>query len=242
MTLAREDCGYDIADLEGFAKDVDTLVIVNPDNPSGHFLDKDELEPLIERLLAGGKHVVVDESFCDFADPERRYTLLSESYLAERPGLFVIKSISKSYGVPGCRLGILATGNLILAGRLRKLIPVWNINSFGEFFLQIMDKYAKDYRAGCDALALERTRFADDLRALGIMDVYPSQANYLLCRLRTGYNSRELAEQLLSDYHILIKDLAGKDGLPQGQYIRLAVRDEIDNRRLVAALTRLRKE
>lgn len=236
MALARPDCGYDVTDLEAFSAGVDTLVIVNPDNPSGNFLDKDELEPLIDRLLASGKRVVVDESFCDFADPSRRYTLLSEAYLAARPGLFVIKSISKSYGVPGCRLGILATGDHAVAGRLRKRVPVWNINSFGEFFLQIMDKYAKEYRSACDELAKERARFAADLSSIGIMEIFPSQANYLLCKLAAGYDSRELAEWLLSNYRILIKDLSGKAGLPAGQYIRLAVRDEEDNKRLAMAL------
>lgn len=236
LRLYKPDCSYTADELEAFSAGVDIVVIVNPDNPSGHFLDKERLEPLVDRLLSAGKKVVVDESFCDFADQERRYSLLAEDYLAARPGLFVIKSISKSYGVPGCRLGVLATGDTETAARIRKALPVWNINSFGEFFLQIVDKYARDYRFGCDALANERARFAADLAGLGIMDVYPSQANYLLCKLTGSIGSRELTERLLSDYRILIKDLAGKDGLPEGQYIRLAVRDQADNTALVAAL------
>jgi len=133
-----------------------------------------------------------------------------------------------------------ASGDVNTIAAVRRKVPVWNINSFGEFFLQIMDKYAKDYRAGCDALAAERNRFAADLHSLGIMDVYPSQANYLLCKLKHG-SSRRMAEQLLAEHRILIKDLAGKDGIPDGQYVRLAVRDEADDRRLVDALQSLQR-
>jgi histidinol-phosphate/aromatic aminotransferase/cobyric acid decarboxylase-like protein/choline kinase len=232
----RADCSYSASELKAFAAAVDTLVIINPDNPSGHFLDKEELLPLIDELLRGGKRVIVDESFADFADPARRFTLLDEEYLAERPGLYVIKSISKSYGVPGCRLGVLATGDTAEAARIRKALPVWNINSFGEFFMQIMDKYKADYKSGCELLAEERGRFAAGLASLGCMAVYPSQANYLLAKLSGGLRARALAERLLAERRILIKDLTGKEGLPAGEYIRLAVRDQKDNDKLLDAL------
>jgi histidinol-phosphate/aromatic aminotransferase/cobyric acid decarboxylase-like protein/choline kinase len=236
LPTATSGFAYSAADLEGAMKDADTLVVVNPDNPSGHFLEEKELKDLIESLLSAGKRVVVDESFADFADKGIRYSLLDDDYLAKRPGLIVIKSISKSYGVPGFRLGVLATGDVVLAEKVRKAPPVWNINSFGEFFLQIVDKYKAEYRAGCDALAAERARFATLLSATGVIEAYPSQANYLLCRLSAGLKARSLAENLLEGHEIFIKDLTGKQGFPEGQFVRLAVRSPEDNDRLVAAL------
>ncbi|HUW69819.1 MAG TPA: aminotransferase class I/II-fold pyridoxal phosphate-dependent enzyme [bacterium] len=227
---------YTAQDLVAAMADADILVLVNPDNPSGHFMAEAETKGLVESLLAQGKRVIVDESFADFAEPGLRFTLLDDSYLSARPGLAIIKSISKSYGVPGFRLGVIASGDPALIERIRKDVPVWNINSMGEFFLQIVDKYKADYRGACDSLAAERERFAARLVGTGRLDVYPSQANYLLCRIVDGTGSKALAERLLSEHGILIKDLVGKAGFPAGQFIRLAVRGRDDNERLVGAL------
>ncbi len=234
---AAKAFSYRPDELEGAMREADILVLVNPDNPSGHFLDEAATKGLVDRLLAVGKRVIVDESFADFADPERRFTLLDEAYLAARPALAVIKSISKSYGVPGIRLGVLASGDTALVAAVRRLLPVWNVNSLGEFFLQIVDKYKSDYRAACDALAAERRRFAAALETSGRFAVYPSQANYLLCRLTDGLSSRELATKLLEEKRIFIKDLSGKEGFPAGgQFVRLAVRRTEENDRLVEAI------
>jgi histidinol-phosphate/aromatic aminotransferase/cobyric acid decarboxylase-like protein len=238
IPTADKGFSYRHDELEAAMRKADILVLVNPDNPSGHFLGQAETKGLIDRLLADGKRVIVDESFADFAEPALRFSLLDDSYLAERPGLVVIKSISKSYGVPGIRLGVLASGDSAMIQAIRKRLPVWNVNSFGEFFLQIADKYKSDYRAACDALAAERLRFAALLEKTGVLSVYPSQANYLLCRLSDGTSSKQLAIRLLSEHRIFIKDLSGKDGFPaDGQFVRLAVRCSEENDKLVAAIS-----
>jgi histidinol-phosphate/aromatic aminotransferase/cobyric acid decarboxylase-like protein/choline kinase len=243
LPTADKGFSYRPDELEAAMAGADILVLVNPDNPSGHFLGQAETKGLVDRLLAAGKKVIVDESFVDFAEAELRFTLLDDSYLAERPGLLVIKSVSKSFGVPGIRLGVLASGDMALIQAVRKLLPVWNVNSLGEFFLQIADKYKSDYRSACDALAAERRRFAALLEATGVLAVYPSQANYLLCRLIDGTSSRQLAVRLLDEERVFIKDLAGKSGFPEGgQYIRLAVRRSEENDRLVAAISGERKK
>ena len=59
--------------------------------------------------------------------------------------LFIMKSISKSYGVPGIRLGVLASGNIHMIDKLKKDVSIWNINSFGEFYMQIYKKYKNQY-------------------------------------------------------------------------------------------------
>ena len=66
--------------------------------------------------------------------------------LDAHPALVVVKSISKSYGVPGIRLGVLAGGNRTLVKDIAKDVAIWNINSFGEFFLQVVNKYHGSWR------------------------------------------------------------------------------------------------
>lgn len=86
-----------------------------------------------------------DEKYSDFAVDEN-ISLLSERVLCENSNLYIVKSVSKSYGVPGLRLGILASGNIDIIKVLKQAVPIWNINSMAEFFMQILDKYKNDYK------------------------------------------------------------------------------------------------
>ena len=221
-TASREDAAF--------------ALIVNPDNPSGHFFGKEEVLALAKRLRDEGRSLIFDESFIDFADAEVRYTLLDEEVLGEYPNIIVVKSISKSYGVPGLRLGVLASADADLISRIQKKTAIWNINSFGEFFLQIVDKYKKLYVAACNGIAAGRARFIRQLADVPGLTVFPSQANYVLCHLEGAMTSAELAEVLLDRCNIFIKDLSTKKGFGGGNWIRLAIRGDEDNAKLVAAL------
>ena len=163
-----------------------TVLLINPDNPTGNFLKKEDVLHLCEELKKDGVTLIFDESFIDFADKEIRYTLLDEEILTSYPNLIVVKSISKSYGIPGVRLGVLAASDKTYIERIRKTNAIWNINSFGEYFLQIYDKYNKTYAAACDSIAEERARFTKKLAGIKSLTVFPSQANYVLCRLHGG--------------------------------------------------------
>ena len=212
------------------------VVLINPDNPTGNFLEKDEVLRLCAALKETGAVLFFDESFIDFAEKAKRYTLLDENILTEYPNLVVVKSISKSYGVPGLRLGVLASADAQYIAHIKKANAIWNINSFGEYFLQIYDKYSKTYAAACDSIAAERSRFSKKLAKIKELTVFPSQANYVLCRLNGTITAEALAVKLLENYHIFIKDLSSKKCFEGGNYIRLAVRDQHDNDMLIAAL------
>lgn len=233
--------GYGLGDIQPVLDGLGILVVVNPDNPSGHFMGKAEMLSLIAACRDKGVVLVVDESFADFAEEGIRYSLLDEALLVANPHLVVVKSISKSYGVPGLRLGVLASARPGLVESIRKTLPVWNINSFGEFFLQIVDKYKSDYRGACNRLVLERSKLAAGLAALSYLEPLGSQANYISCRVRPPFRSTEICARLLQEHGILAKDLRGKEGL-EGDWMRFAVRDEKDNAALVMALAEIEKE
>ena len=147
---------YSAADIKRFYADkaIDTLLIINPDNPSGNYIPYNDLLDLIAWTKERGIGFVVDESFVDFVDVEGEFSLLDDALLAANPHLCVVKSISKSYGVPGFRLGILASGNTELIARMKREVAIWNINSFGEFYMQIYEKYHKDYLHACELFRL----------------------------------------------------------------------------------------
>ncbi|MDR0644369.1 MAG: aminotransferase class I/II-fold pyridoxal phosphate-dependent enzyme [Treponema sp.] len=213
----------------------DNLLLINPDNPSGDYTPKASIIKLLEKMKNMEKKLILDESFIDFSDYEENPSLLKQDFLEKYPNLIVIKSLSKSYGIPGLRIGVLACGDRKFIAKIRKNIPIWNINSFAEYFLQIIGKYIRDYQFSCRKIAEERKRFQDRLSYVRYLKIFPSQANYVLGKLE-GINAGELAEKLLDRDDIFIKDLSGKKGVPDRSFIRLAVRDKADNDRLVEKL------
>ena len=234
----NKDFAYTAADLAAFFndKEIDTLLLINPDNPSGNYIPYEEMLALIEWAGSKAMRIVVDESFVDFVDVTGKFSLLENDLLERYPHLVVIKSISKSYGVPGLRLGVLASGEKGLIARLKKEVSIWNINSFAEFYMQIFGKYEKDYKEACRLFVEERKLFYEELQAVSYLRAIPSQANYFMCEVINGVRSRELAIRLLKGHNILIKDCSGKEAFNGKQYIRLAVRDRKDNSRLVSIL------
>lgn len=233
------DFSYNADDLMEFFgdKEIASLLIVNPDNPSGNFIPIQDLFRLAEWSQSKGIRLVVDESFVDFADNGLDQTLLKNEILEKYPTLCVMKSISKSYGVPGLRLGILASADENLINRIKKDVAIWNINSFGEFYMQIYGKYEKDYARSCEKFREERAIFEKELNEVPFLRVIPSQANYFLCEVKAPFTSYELTLRLLTDHNILIKDCSSKKGFPtERQYIRIAIRDRKDNSTLIEAL------
>lgn len=237
--VTNDEFRYTAKDLMDFYedKDIEVLTLINPDNPSGNYIRREDVLKLSEWCEKKNIRFVVDESFVDFVDEEETTTLLDAGILKANPNLIVVKSISKSYGVPGLRLGVLASSDEELIAEMKKDVAIWNINSFAEFYLQIYEKYAKDYAKAIEKFKQTRAAYIKDLQALSGLRVLPTQANYVLCEVTSGVTSRKLAEDLLEE-NILIKDLSTKKGFDGKNYIRLAVRDEKDNAILVEALKR----
>jgi histidinol-phosphate/aromatic aminotransferase/cobyric acid decarboxylase-like protein/GTP:adenosylcobinamide-phosphate guanylyltransferase len=232
----NRDFAYNIENMIELAKKSDNLLLINPDNPSGNFISKKELLKLADKLLKMDKNFILDESFIDFSTNGEEESMITQEILDRYPNLVIIKSISKSYGVPGIRLGILATSNKDIMRAVEKEVAIWNINSFGEFFLQVFGKYKNDYKAACEKIAKERDRFYKRLQEVPYFRVIYSQANYFLIELIDKYSATEITQKLLWEDEIYIKDLTGKIGFENKEYIRVAVRDYSDNEFLIEKL------
>ena len=240
----KEDYRYTADDLMAFfgAHPAENLLLINPDNPSGNFIPMKDILRLAAWCEEAGTRLIVDESFVDFSVGYAGNTLLHDSILEAYPHLVVMKSISKSYGVPGLRLGILCSSDRQLVASMKKEVSIWNINSFAEFFMQIFNKYEKDYQKACDRFIAERNDFEQKLRSIPFLHVMPSQANYFLCEVLPPFHARSIVIKLLRKYNILTRDCSDKSGFDGKQYMRLAVRNHADNTRLVEALKSLGKE
>jgi histidinol-phosphate/aromatic aminotransferase/cobyric acid decarboxylase-like protein/GTP:adenosylcobinamide-phosphate guanylyltransferase len=237
----NHDLKYTEDDLMTFfsGKDISSLLLINPDNPSGNFISKEGLLRLAAWSKQQGIRLIIDESFVDFSDDFEYNSMISNDILEANPQLVIMKSISKSYGVPGLRLGIMASADIELINQVKRDIAIWNINSFAEFYLQIFGKYEADYKKACHLFIAERNRFGQLLRQIPYLRVIPTQANYFCIEVTDKFTAEELTRRLLADYEIMIKDCNSKNHLKGKNYIRISIRNSEDNDRLIAALKEL---
>ena len=219
----------------------DNILLINPDNPSGNFIPKQDILMLASWCEREKVRLIVDESFVDFSNNWEHNTLLHDSTLESHPNMLVIKSISKSYGVPGIRLGILCSADTQIISSLKSAVSIWNINSFCEYFMQIYTKYEKEYKRACRRFIEERNLFEQQLRQISFLRIIPSEANYFLAEVLPPYTASSLVLKMLKEFNILMRDCSGKQGFDGKQYMRIAVRDHNDNTRLIESLKQLEK-
>lgn len=236
--IENEYFNYSIDDIIDYTEDKDGFLLINPDNPSGHYIKYKNVIKLIDWFSENEKILIIDESFIDFSEEGEAASLLSSEILERTSKLIVIKSISKSYGIPGARLGVLASSNVSLIDSIRQKIPVWNINSFGEYFLQIIGKYKKEYKVSCEKIAEERVRFFSILEKIKYLRPIESQANYILCEV-IGISASILTSKLSGEYNLLIKDCSSKQGFDRSSFVRIAVKDVHENNKMIFALQKI---
>ena len=232
---------YSAQDLINFFSQnhADNLLLINPDNPSGNFIPFKDVCHLAQWRQEHFVRLIVDESFVDFSKGWENNTLLHDNILEKYPSMVVMKSISKSYGVPGLRLGIMCSADKGLIRELKMSVSIWNINSFAEFFMQIFTKYEKDYKKACVKFIEERDDFEAKLRQIKYLRVIPSQANYFLVEILPPYTANQIVLKMLKQFNILTRDCSDKKGLDGKQYMRIAVRSHEDNAKLIEGLMKI---
>ncbi|MCL2242946.1 MAG: aminotransferase class I/II-fold pyridoxal phosphate-dependent enzyme [Treponema sp.] len=240
VTYISEDDSYQYKAKELLSffsdKNINTLLLINPDNPSGNFIPVNDVLDIALWTNKNKITFILDESFVDFSEDSVSNSLLKNEVLEQYPNMIIVKSISKSYGVPGLRLGIMASSNSQLTEQIKKKLPVWNINSFAENFMQIFNKYEKEYFSACKKIIAVRTSLFNDISCIKYLRVIPSMANYFLCEVMAPFTAKELSILLLSKFNILIKDCSAKLAFKGKEFVRIAIRSEDDNNKLMEAL------
>lgn len=219
------------------ARQATRLVLCNPNNPTGAWFTQGEILQLL-RALAHLEAIVIDESFIDFS------TLSSAAPLALDGGnLVVVKSLGKSLGWHGVRLGYAVAGRDV-ASALRAQLPWWNVNGVAAFVLHQLGTCASAraaYAASFARIAEDRRSFAQRLQQVPGLTVFPSQANFLYVELPSGVSGRVLRAELLNRYGLFVRECGNKMGSSEA-YLRLAVLPPEACERLTSALTELLPE
>ncbi|MDA4887025.1 histidinol-phosphate transaminase [Streptomyces sp. MS2A] len=213
------------------ARGTRAVVVCNPNNPDGGYLHKQALVQFMD-AMADRDLVVVDESFLEFADAEAEPSVVQEAML--RPNVVVLRSLGKNFGLHGIRFGYLVA-NPALAGRVRSMLPKWNLNSFAEHVVFMLRDHGPEYARSLHQVRRDRLEMAAQLSALPGLTVYPSQGNFLFVRLPVGAEGTAVRDRMLTEHRILVRECGNKIG-SSSRFLRLVVRPQVDVRRLVSGL------
>jgi histidinol-phosphate/aromatic aminotransferase/cobyric acid decarboxylase-like protein/choline kinase len=205
------------ATLLAYATSSEThLAIINPNNPTGEWLDRDDVLSIAKTQASHNKMLLVDESFADFGPG---VSCAERDLLYQHPNLIILRSYGKSHGVGGLRLGLLFSTNTELVKSVRAALPIWNVSAFAEIFLDLLPKYKSQFEASLIKVRGDRERLAERLRALGFA-IAPSAANFLLVQIPEGVRDR--AAEVFLKNGLLIK-IIERDGL-EGLHVRIPVK------------------
>jgi histidinol-phosphate/aromatic aminotransferase/cobyric acid decarboxylase-like protein len=225
-------------DVDGFVAHVrearcNSVVIVRPNNPAGTLVAKADVVRMLQ-VFGDLDMVLVDESFLYFAGPD--YLDLSVAGLIhEFRNLVIVNSMSKAYGVPGLRLGYAASGDTQFIARLRAELPIWSINSLGQFFLEKMGRYGAKFAESCDQVRWATEALYRGLQSVPFLEPYPSHGNYVLCRTSPDLTGSEITARLFDEAGVLVNDCSGKSGLDD-RFFRIASKTTEQNEELVRIL------
>ena len=239
-TAGREVCFFPLRQSEGFSLNPEALdaalaeqpalvFIGQPNNPTGTVCEPETLRRLARRHA--NSVFLIDEAFADFVEG-------LDSLTKDRPdNVIVLLSLTKSFAIPGLRLG-LAVADAAMIRRLRELQPPWPVNTLAMAVgaEALADKeYQVKTRQYVDRA---RARMVDELQRIGGFTVYPGRANFLLLRLdHAEQNAADLTKKLLRQ-GIAIRDCGNFQGL-DSRFIRIAIRSEEENARLITAVESL---
>jgi histidinol-phosphate/aromatic aminotransferase/cobyric acid decarboxylase-like protein len=235
MFPLQESGGFalDLAQYAGFilARGTRVAVVCNPNNPDGGHVRRQAVVRFMD-AMADRDLVVVDESFLEFADAEADPSVVQEAML--RPNVIVLRSLGKNFGLHGIRFGYLVA-NPALAGRVRAMLPKWNLNSLAEYVVFMLREHGAEYAQSLMQVRRDRLEMTSRLSALPGLTVYPSQGNFLFVRLPVGAEGTVVRDRLLTEHRILVRECGNEIGA-SSRFLRLVVRPQVDVRRLVSGL------
>ena len=227
----KEENNFSI-DLDEIQKNMDkfdSLFVCNPNNPNGKVKDLNEL---LDLMVENDKLLIIDETFMEFVGEEEKYSLINR--IEQTPNLFILKAVTKFFGMPGLRLGYGVTSNKQIINNIYEYKEPWTINSFAENLSNYLFKDKEYINGSKDYYINERKFMLEELRKISRLKVYDTDTNFVLIKLKDG-EANSLKLELFEKYNILIRDASNFIGLDKS-YIRVAIKSHNDNKVLIESL------
>lgn len=230
----KEENNFSI-DLDEIQKNMDkfdSLFVCNPNNPNGKVKDLNEL---LDLMVENDKLLIIDETFMEFVGEEEKYSLINR--IEQTPNLFILKAVTKFFGMPGLRLGYGVTSNKQIIKNIYEYKEPWTINSFAENLSNYLFKDKEYIKSSKDYYINERKFMLEELRKISRLKVYDTDTNFVLIKLKDG-EANSLKLELFEKYNILIRDASNFIGLDKS-YIRVAIKSHDDNKVLIESLRKI---
>ncbi len=207
----------------------DLIVFNNPHNPTGAGANREEMLDRIEIMRAYGCFVLADEAFIDYG-PHAAITRDAATW----PGVIAIRSLTKFFGCPGLRVGY-AVAAPETARSLAAQLPAWPVTALAVNALAEALRDVDYARTTIERNEQARTELSAALRRLGVQ-VFPASANFLFLRLPDCFPALQVRDQLIREHAIVVRECDSFAGIERGRFLRVAVRQENENARLIEAL------
>jgi len=208
------------------------IFLCNPNNPTGELLSKKELLSIIIVAKKLKTIVFIDECFIELV-PKSNESVMS--YVKKYDNLFILRSLTKSFGLPGLRIGY-ACGSQQIIKILQKIKIPWSVNSLAQDAANVVIKNTSHLKKSNIIIKKELKYLEDNISILNGFECISSSTNFIL--IKTKYDSTKLQTKLLKN-KILIRDCKNFRGL-DNYYIRIAVKSHKDNVKLVKALEKIK--
>lgn len=229
--LRSRDFRWDVTGLAATITSGDMVFLCNPNNPVGNLLERDGIIGLLNRCEQVGATLVVDESFRDFV--VQMPTVIGDVGNYNR--LIVLYSLTKFFAIPGLRLGCMVAPENII-NRVNRTRDPWSVNSLAQFAGQVAVKQRDYINRSRKFVAKEKQWLYQRLRHISALTPFYPQANYIFIDIsNTGLTSTCLRRNLI-EHGIIVRDCVTYPTLGGG-YIRVAVRQREENKRLLNALS-----
>lgn len=203
---------------------VDTICLCNPNNPTGKIVKKNEMKDLLTYCQTKQIHLIIDEAFMDFLPQEESM----DTEIAANKNLFIVRSLTKIFAIPGLRLGYLLTSNKEIMLDLNKSAVPWRINCFAEIAGKISLQDTEYLTKSIDNIEIERAFLENKLNKLSALKLFSSTVNFIFFSCS---NPQTIQKDLL-EKGVLIRDCSNYKGL-SNNYYRIAVRSHAENDLLI---------
>lgn len=207
----------------------DSLFICNPNNPNGKVQD---IKLLLNLMRENNKLLIIDETFMEFAENEEQYSLVP--YIKEYKNIFIIKAVTKFFGMPGLRLGYGITSNQEIIDSIYKYKEPWTVNSFADTLSNYIFKDKKYIEDSKMYFIKERDYMINELKGIRNITAYETDTNFVLIKLHQK-TAKILKEELFKQSSILIRDASNFIGLDES-FIRIAIKSHDENKFLIKNL------
>jgi len=232
----------ELISYDSIIKEVDktkcnNLVLVNPNNPTGHYIPKDEMVSILDKL----KHldtIIIDESFIHFSSEDNPNESSISSYLGYYPNVILVKSMSKDFGIAGIRCGYAIMPKDKVNKSLKKGF-LWNSNGLSEYFIGLLEdeSFINEYEKCRIKFLKEFNYFYDQLLKISEIKVYPSKTNFFLIDLKTK-KAFDFFCWMLIEKGIYIRSMDDKigKGILTDTFVRIAGKTEEENNYIIQSI------